>query len=410
VLLGTLFSEAAPAQITTELLVSGLDLPVFATAPDLPGERRLFVVERDGRIRVVQNGALLATPFLDRTACTPPNCVDVNGEGGLLGLAFSPSYASDGEFYVYYTAGNPAIGNDLVSRISRFRVIGDPATSNLADVASEEIVFALAQPPADNHKGGTIAFSGGWLYLALGDGGQTSNTAQNDNTLLGKLLRFDVSLANPVPQVVAKGLRNPYRFSFDSLTGDLYLADVGAAQREEVDVIAAADLSSVPLGQPALFNFGWDVEEGTLCRGPNPPSEPPCGTTLPPIAEYDSSTPARVAIIGGVVYRGLRFPSLRGEYFFGDLLSREVWSLEWNSTQGLVGPVIDRSALFDPVVGAIDQLVAFGTDARGEIYPIDQLGEVYVLPEPDSELLLVAAIAVLWLAGRSLQSRRAARV
>jgi hypothetical protein len=409
-LLLLLLGSAASAQIGTRRLVSGLSLPVFATAPALPGENRLFVVERAGRIRIVQNGTLLGTPFLDRTSCTPPDCVDTDGEGGMLGLAFSPTYATDGEFYVYYTAGDNSINNDLVSRISRFQVIGDPATSNQADVASEEILFSLAQPAADNHKGGTIAFSDGWLYLALGDGGFSSNTAQDDNTLLGKLLRFDVSLASPVPEVVAEGLRNPFRFSIDSLTGDIYIADVGAASREEIDVIAAEDLSSVPLGQPAPFNFGWDVEEGTLCRGPNPPSEPACGTTLPPVAEYDSSTVARVAVIGGVVYRGTRIPSLYGQYFFGDLLSREVWSFEWNSTQGLVGSVVDRSALFDPDVGAIEQLVAFGTDARGEIYPIDQLGEVFVLPEPDATLLLVTAIGVLWIAGSPRRPRRAARV
>lgn len=406
---GLLSGERAAAQPQTTLLVGGLNSPVFAAAPDLPGENRLFVVVRTGRIRIVQNGVLLPTPFLDLTSCTPPDCVDVQGEGGLLGLAFSPNYESDGEFYVYYTAGDPAIPNDLESRVSRFQVIGDPATSNSADAASEEIVFSLLQPPTSNHKGGTVAFSNGLLYLALGDGGfGNSNNAQNDATLLGKLLRFDVSLANPTPQVVAKGLRNPFRFSFDSLTGDLYIGDVGEAAREEIDVVAAEDLSAVELGQPAPLNFGWDVEEGTLCHGPDAAGEPPCGPPLlQPVFDYarmDPSSPLRRAVTGGVVYRGSRIPSLQGHYFFADLMSKEYWSFEWDPVNGIVGGVVDRSALFTPDQGAIDGIVAFGTDAQGEIYPIDLAGEVFVLPEPGEAVMLFTSVGILYLAGR--RSRR----
>ncbi len=408
---GLLSGERAAAQPQTTLLVGGLDQPIFAAAPDLPGENRLFVVVRAGRIRIVQNGALLPTPFLDLTNCTLSDCVDVQGEGGLLGLAFSPDYASDGEFYVYYTAGDAAIPNDQVSRVSRFQVIGDPATSNSADAASEEIVFSLVQPLATNHKGGTVAFSNGWLYLALGDGGGagSSNNAQNDASLLGKLLRFDVALANPPPQVVAKGLRNPFRFSFDSLTGDLYIGDVGEAAQEEIDVVAAEDLSAVDLGQPAPLNFGWDVEEGIVCRGPNPASEPPCGPPLlPPVVDYarmDPASPLRRAVTGGVVYRGSRIPSLQGHYFFADLNSKEYWSFEWDPVNGIVGGVVDRSALFRPDQGSIDGIVAFGTDAQGEIYPIDLAGEVYLLPEPGAAAMLATAVAVLWVAGRRSGAR-----
>ncbi len=395
----SLTAAGADAQFVTSRFADGFNQPVFAAAPDLPNETRLFVVERDGRIQIVQNGVRVPGAFLDITSCTPPNCVDTRVEGGLLGLAFSPDYASDGEFYVYYTAGDPAVVNDQVSRISRFRVIGDPLTSNAADPASEEIVFSLPQPAAENHKGGTLAFSNGYLYLALGDGGFDSNSAQDDSSLLGKLLRFDVSLAVPTPEVVAKGLRNPFRFSFDPLTGDLYLGDVGAAAREEIDVVAAADLVGVAPGQPAPLNFGWDVEEGTICRGPSPASEPACGVPLPPTTEYDTTINMRAGVIGGVVYRGGRFPNLQGHYFFGDLFSDEYWSFEWDPALGIVGGVIDRSAPFAPVDGTIELLVAFGTDAQGEIYLVDLAGEVYQLPEPGGAALLATAIGVLWLGG-----------
>jgi glucose/arabinose dehydrogenase len=396
---------AADAQLATEL-VALADAPTFIAAPPIAGEERLFILERDGRIQILENDAWVVPPFLDLTACVPPDCVDIEGEGGMLGLAFSPDYELDGTFYVHYTAGDPAVTDDLETRVSRFQVVGDPATSNLADASSEEIIFSVAQPRRF-HNAGDLAIWGDDLYVGLGDGGGTSNTSQDDSSLFGKMLRLDLTMQPPSVEVVAKGLRNPYRYSFDSLTGDLYISDVGADLWEEINVVAAADLLvGVPLGMTAPLNFGWDVEEGPFCHGPNPPGEPQCGESIPPTFAFDhASNGARRSVIGGFVYRG-SIPSIRGEYFFADLASLEFWSFEWNAAQGIVGPVKDRSDdFFPPLSGSINRVWSFGTDAQGELYLADPNGGIFMLvPDPGRRLL--TAVSLLAVVGLSARSRR----
>ncbi|MDJ0869403.1 MAG: PQQ-dependent sugar dehydrogenase [Myxococcota bacterium] len=359
-----LLALAASADLRTELVIGGIGESTYVTSTGLPGDDRLVVLGRSGRIRLLRDGALLTPDFLDLSQCVaPPACTDTEVEGGLLGIAFSPDYANDGHFYVYRTLGDPSVGNDLVSRLSRFTVLGDPTTSNVADASSEQVLFEIDQP-AGNHNGGTVAFRGDHLYLGLGDGGPGRN-GQDDSTLLGKMLRFDLTEEDPQPEVYAKGLRNPYRFAFDPKWNDLYIADVGSNLWEEVNVLAA--------DAPAGTNFGWDVEEGSACKSPSP-GEPSCGdpSLVRPTFAYDRSG-GRAAIVGGVVYRGA-LRSLRGHYVFADYLSGEYWSFLWNPEDGIVGEVVDRRADFAPSAGTIRQPVAFGTDSQGELYVLDRIG------------------------------------
>jgi len=212
--------------------------PIYAAAP--AGDPRLFVAERAGVIRVLQDGAVLGTPFLD---ISDRVAIPAFSEGGLLGFAFAPEYTQSGVFYVYYTGdGDPSGGFTFESRVSRFTASGVPATSNIAD-PQETILFRVDQPDI-NHNGGTIVIRDGFLYLGLGDGGgggDPDELAQNDASPFGKMLRFDLSQqALPwTPETWAKGLRNPFRFSFDRETGDLWIGDLGQDRFEEVDRIPA---------------------------------------------------------------------------------------------------------------------------------------------------------------------------
>jgi glucose/arabinose dehydrogenase len=282
---------AAQSQATATLVASGLSRPLFVAAPN--GSPRLFVVERAGRIRIVQGGVTLPALFLDISAR-----ISAAGEGGLLGLAFAPDYGSSGLFYVYYT--------DLLSDsvVARYSVSASP---DLADPDSEQILLFIDQPDGMsflNHKGGTIAFGpDGFLWFATGDGGGANDPeerAQDPQSLLGKMLRIDVGPAfapdslpvdgelyriptdNPFvgsaarDEIWALGLRNPFRWSFDRETGDVWIGDVGQGAREEVDF--------EPAGDPGGRNYGWDVMEGTLCNGSDPAPAPPCNApslTLP---------------------------------------------------------------------------------------------------------------------------------
>jgi glucose/arabinose dehydrogenase len=242
-------AEPWPA-IRLEPWVTGLsNVTEITNAGD--GSERLFVLERAGVIRVVTpSRQVLAAPFLD----IRERIRSSGAEQGLLGLAFSPTYAADRYFYVNYTG----VGGDTV--VSRFRVTSDP---NRADPANETVLFTVDQPFA-NHNGGHIAFGpDGLLYIGMGDGGSAGDpngNAQRDSTLLGKMLRLDVSAPGAAPQVYAKGLRNPWKFSWDSATGDLYIGDVGQNQWEEVDVLAT--------GAPPGANFGWNAMEGMHCFRP----------------------------------------------------------------------------------------------------------------------------------------------
>lgn len=382
--------------LRAQRIAMGLSSPVYATAP--LGDARIFIVELGGKIRVLENGALLPTPFLDLAAQ-----VDEEGEGGLLGLTFSPDYASDGSFYVYYTTGDPNVAVDLVAIVSRFSVSGDPATSNVANAASETPIFTVEKPTAE-HNGGTLAIRDGFLYLALGDGGgvgDPDDLAQNLASSFGKILRFDLAQPAPVPQIWARGLRNPFRFSFDALTGDLYLGDVGFGDREEIDVEAAAS--------PGGRNYGWDVEEGSLCYDPTPAlGEPACGDPglVRPVYEY-AHDPEQFcnAVTGGVVYRGAAIPQLQGEYLFGDFCSEQISSFVWDGAAGTIGPVVEQRIETD--ISAIDAITAITEDGAGEVLVVDLGGELFrLVPEPAPTALAAAsALALATLRGRSSRSR-----
>lgn len=355
-------APGAQAQLATRLVLSGLDSPVRLVSP--PGDRRLFVVEQPGRIRVFGLDGTDRGTFLDLVGS-----ISAGGERGLLGLAFAPDYATSGRFFVDFTdqAGN--------TRLVRYSVSSDP---DRADPASADTLLTVGQPFA-NHNGGHLEFGpDGWLYLGLGDGGSggdPGNRAQDGQSLLGKLLRLDVSgaVALPAPgnpfsgsaprdEIWALGLRNPWCFSFDRLTGDLYIGDVGQGTREEVDIAAAG---------AAGLNFGWRLMEGTACY--NPSSGCNNGSLTLPVHEYThGGTPFRCSISGGYVYRGNAVPGLQGTYLFADYCSCQVWGLRWAAAGGLESVTELTSSLTPP--GGFSSISAFGQDADGELYILDYGG------------------------------------
>ncbi|MDT5262048.1 MAG: hypothetical protein QOC61_1052, partial [Acidobacteriota bacterium] len=299
--------------------IGGLTQPIgIYNAGD--GSNRIFVVEQGGQIRIIKNGVLLSTPFLSIS-----NRVSTGSERGLLGLAFPPNYADKGYFYVDYTNTS---GNTVIARYRR-----STADPDAADPASEQIILTIAQP-FDNHNGGQLAFSprDGQLYIGMGDGGSAGdpgNRAQNPLELLGKILRLDTETGRPFtyttpannpfvgragfrPEIWALGLRNPWRFSFDRATSDLYIGDVGQGLFEEVDFQTAASTG----GQ----NYGWRMMEGLHCF--NNAQCDQTGLTLP-VIEYDHSLGCSVT--GGYIYRGRTFPRMQGLYFYGDYCSGRIW-------------------------------------------------------------------------------------
>jgi glucose/arabinose dehydrogenase len=351
---GLLPAPAAWPQISLSRVAGGFVLPVHVThAGD--GSGRIFVVEQGGRIGILDNGVALPSPFLDvssRVLCC--------GEQGLLSVAFPPGFTAKRHFYVDYTR-TP----DGATVVARYRVsIGD---ANAADPASEEVVLTIPQPFA-NHNGGQLAFGpDGYLYIGMGDGGSGGdplNNGQTPGTLLGKLLRIDVeSGTNPyrvpagnpfiqsagfLPEIWALGLRNPWRFSFDRLTGDLYIADVGQGAFEEVDV--------QPAGSTGGQNYGWNIMEGADCY--NSATCNPAGLTLP-VATYDHLQGC--SITGGMVYRGAAFPGLQGIYFYGDFCSGRIWGLRKN------GAGWDTAVLLDPRNPPLN-ITTFGEDETGTVY------------------------------------------
>ena len=349
-------------------IVSGLNFPLYLTAP--PGDlSRLFVVEKGGVIRIVKDGTLLPTPFLDISGQ-----VSVMGEQGLLGIAFDPDYASSGRVVVHYTdlAGD--------TRLSLFQVSSDP---DVADPGSEVHVLAADQP-FENHNGGQVTFGpDGFLYLGLGDGGSSGdpgNRGQDLSELLGSILRIDVRSTAPyaIPgdnpfvevasargEVWSYGLRNPWRFSFDRATGDLYIADVGERQHEEVDVSAAGD------GAGRGLNYGWNRMEGAHCFGGDSCDQ--IGLTLPAF-EYGHGEGCSVT--GGYVYRGSAIPALQGQYFFGDYCGG--WVRSFRYSEGSATELTDW-----PALSPGGSVVSFGEDAAGELYVIETEGRVSkVVPDP----------------------------
>jgi glucose/arabinose dehydrogenase len=324
-------------------VASGLDSPVhLAAAPGEPG--RLYVVEQPGRIRVVEGDRVLPEPFLDIVGK-----VQSGGEQGLLSVAFHPEYEENGLFYVNYTnlAGD--------TRVEEYRA------GRGAAVRESRMLLAIDQPYA-NHNGGQIAFGpDGLLYVGMGDGGaggDPEDRAQNLASRLGKLLRLDVDDPGADWELVAYGLRNPWRFSFDALTGDLWIADVGQQEIEEIDFVPAAEVGE-------LLNFGWDVFEGSQVYEDKEPS--PSGRLVEPISEY--SHELGCSVTGGFVYRGSDLPAARGRYFYGDYCSGRIWSL---ARRG--GEVTRRGHVF-----RVPQLSSFGEDADGELYLVSQAGTVYRL-------------------------------
>ena len=331
-----------------QTIVSGLERPV-----DLQhaGDERLFIIEKVGRIRILQAGSLVEMPFLDIR-----DRVGSDGnEQGLLGLAFHPRYVENGLFFVNYTDKN---GNTV---IARFQVTADP---NLADPNSETVLLRVNQPYG-NHNGGVLAFGpDGYLYAGLGDGGSAGDpqgNAQNLDTSLGKILRLDVDSAEPyaIPadnpfgsQIWAYGLRNPWRFSFDSLTGDLYIGDVGQGQWEEIDF--------VPAGSPGGMNFGWKYYEGTHPYEGTPPQDT---QLVSPVAEYNHSEGCSVT--GGYVYRGA-MPEWNGIYLYGDYCTGTVWGLI-RSNGGWQTQVL---------FGGVGRITSFGQDAVGEVYIVLDGGSI----------------------------------
>ena len=345
-----------PAAFTWTPVADDLDRPVdIQTAGD--GSGRLFILEQAGRILVLKDGNLLPTPFLDIT-----DEVGRSGnEQGLLGLAFHPKYTENGRFFVNYTDNN----GDTV--IARFQVSGDP---DVADAASETPILKVDQP-FPNHNGGVLAFGpDGFLYAGLGDGGSGGDpfgNGQNTDTVLGKILRLDVDSGDTytVPadnpfgnEVWAYGLRNPWRFSFDRLTNDLYIGDVGQNAWEEIDFM--------PAGSPGGANFGWNLMEG---------DQPYSGggdtsNLIAPVATYaHGADPGGCSVTGGYVYRGEKLPEWQGIYLYGDYCSGNIWGL-LHTGSGWQSQVMFESGF---------SISSFGQDQNGDIYVADLGGGIYRL-------------------------------
>jgi glucose/arabinose dehydrogenase len=341
---------AAPA-IELIPIATGLDNPVAITnAGD--GSRRLFITLKGGQIRIHDAQGLRATPFLDISAL-----VTTGSERGLLSTAFHPDYPTNGFFYVNYTdlAGSTVI--------ARYQASADP---DIADPASATFLLTIPQPFA-NHNGGQLNFGpDGYLYIGMGDGGSggdPSNFAQDLGSLLGKMLRIDVDGALPYsvpadnpflatpgaqPEIWALGFRNPWRFSFDRVTGDLFIADVGENSWEEV--------SFQPTGSSGGANYGWRRMEGTHCF--NPAAGCDDGTLTLPIIEYDHSA-GDCSVTGGYRYRGADSPGLAGLYLYGDFCTGKIWTAEVNAQGAWTTELLEDTGL---------QITAFGEDEAGEIY------------------------------------------
>lgn len=340
-----------PENYTWNTLVSGLDRPVDLQHAGDDSER-LFVIEKVGRIRVVQDGQLLDTPYLDIT-----DRVGSGGnEQGLLGMVFHPNYTVNGLLFVNYTD----LDGDTV--IARYRVTGDP---NVADPTGEMVLLRVDQP-FKNHNGGVLAFGpDGYLYAGLGDGGSAGDpqgNAQSLDTWLGKILRLDVDSAEPyaIPadnpfgnEIWAYGLRNPWRMSFDRQTGDLYIGDVGQNAWEEINLVS----SSTPGG----MNFGWDFLEGTHPYEGSPPQD---AQLVPPEAEYSHSE-GGCSVTGGYVYRGA-MPEWNGIYLYADYCSGIVWGLI-HSDGGWQNQVL---------YSGVGRITSFGQDEAGEVYLILDNGQI----------------------------------
>ncbi|MCC7013479.1 MAG: PQQ-dependent sugar dehydrogenase [Planctomycetes bacterium] len=378
----TLAPPSAAQTLQATLYQSGFSQPVFLCSP--PGDlARQFVVEQTGRIRIIKNGATLATPFLHLGSAATGGLgkISTGSERGLLGLAFHPNYAANGRFYVNYT------------NISGSTVIAQYQVSSNPDVAgtTELPLLTIAQPQS-NHNGGCIQFGAdGMLYIGMGDGGNANDTGtghatigngQSPSTLLGKILRIDVDLpapyvpasnpyfgaGDPLDEIWHMGVRNPFRFSFDRANGDLYIGDVGQDAVEEV--------SFAPAGVSGL-NFGWKCMEGTSCTGLggctcNAPA------LTPPIKDYPQSPGGHCSVIGGYVYRGTNVCGLQGTYFYADYCSSAIWTFQYTAGGSVTNHTTRTTELEPAGTPTIGSISSFGEDAQGELYVCDYSdGEIY---------------------------------
>jgi glucose/arabinose dehydrogenase len=361
-----------PLNIHFQTVVTGLSQPVFATnAGD--GSGRLFIVQQGGQIIIFKNGALLALPFLDISSLL----VRDGGEQGLLGLAFAPDYSTSGVFYVSYTAPSPITPatTPYAITLARYKVSSNP---DIADPNSGQVLLSVPKIYT-NHNGSMLAFGPDhFLYMSTGDGGNggdPNNNAQNQKSLLGKLLRiavnstgsYTIPSTNPYfsntsgfrKEIWSYGLRNAWRFSFDRSNGDLYIGDVGQNTEEEIDFQTH--------GANGGQNYGWRIKEGNLCFNPVNCTPPP--NYVAPIAVYDHGTNDSVgcAVTGGYVYRGTTFPELKGAYLYGDFCTGRLWGLvrnansQWTST-----PIADTNY----------SISAFAEDENGELYIVDYSGQL----------------------------------
>ena len=346
---------------------TSLSSPVFMTAP-ANDTTRLFIVEQGGLIRIfdVAAGSLLAAPFLNITGI-----ISSGGERGLLGMAFDPQYATNRQFYVFYTNTS---GDIVIARYLR-----NATNPNLADSAPATPLLTVAHPTFANHNDGMLAFGpDGCLYAGVGDGGgggDPNNNGQNQFSLLGKLLRLDPSTGGPCSNVILNpfflgggaqqvwslGLRNPWRFSFDRQTGDLYIGDVGQGAREEIDVAVAPNAGRG-------LNYGWRLMEGFLCF--NPSNNCNSGGLTLPVLDYPHFSGA-CSVTGGYVYRGFVSPALQGTYFYADYCAGFVRSFRYQNgqpTEQMEWPLLSPPGNF---------VTSFGEDAVGELYVMTQGGGLF---------------------------------
>jgi glucose/arabinose dehydrogenase len=363
-LLSHFISNAQKTEVQVQIIVQGITAPVYLDAPH-DGSNRMFVVEQTGQIRIIKEGKILPVPFLDVSAK-----MDKLGSGysekGLLGLAFHPQFKTNGRFYVYYSAPPSNSREDHHSVVAEYKT---SVSSDVANANSEKVLMRISQPES-NHNGGQMAFGpDGYLYIGTGDGGGGGDrhgkigNGQDLTTHLGKILRIDVNSGNPYavppdnpflktrdakPEIYAYGLRNPWRFSFDSKTGLLLCADVGQNKYEELNVITKGG------------NYGWRVLEGNHCFESRDCEHK---GMAPPMLEYDHDE--GISIIGGYVYRGSN-KSYNGSYFFGDW-NGKVWMLK-NLYSDIRIP-LDLKSGNEEITGSLN---SFGQDEEGNIYLLMQ--------------------------------------
>ncbi len=383
-------SAGGSVELSSRLVISGLNQPLYVTSPPEDANRLFIVEQKTGRIRLFDRSTetLQTLPYL---TIPSEDLLTPGFEQGLLGLAFHPDFASNGTFYVNYTA--PGGGDSGQTKLVEYQA--DP-TSNRANAASARTLLTIPQPE-ENHNGGWIGFGpDGYLYWATGDGGGSGfvpgipsfadNSQDITDNLLGKILRLDVDGADAYPadpdrnyaipadnpfvgfegddEIWVYGLRNPWRASFDPLTQDLYIADVGQDDYEEINV----QLANSPGGE----NYGWNIMEGSFCY---PPSDPlPCDQSLFELPVYEYPHSIGQSITGGYVYRGSN-TRLNGSYFFADFIAGRIWTLKVAGSSG--ANVIERTEELQPDQGSIRNVASFGQDADGNLYIVDLAGSVF---------------------------------